>query len=31
MTSCDADIDWGSNKEEIVDDEENDEGSDDDR
>ena len=30
MTNCDADIDWGSNKEEIVDDEENDEGSDDD-
>jgi hypothetical protein len=29
MTNCDADIDWGSNKEEIVDDEDNDEGSDD--
>ena len=29
-TNCDADIDWGSNKEEeIVDDEDNDEGSDD--
>jgi hypothetical protein len=26
MTSCDADIDWGSNKEEIVDDEDDDEG-----
>ena len=30
MTNCDADIDWGSNKEEIVDNEDNDEGSDDD-
>jgi hypothetical protein len=30
MTNCDADIDWGSNKEEIVDDNDNDEGSDDD-
>jgi len=30
MTNCDADSDWGSNKEEIVDDEDNDEGSDDD-
>ena len=30
MTNCDTDIDWGSNKEEIVDDEDNDEGSDDD-
>ena len=30
MTNCDTDIDWGSNKEEeIVDDEDNDEGSDD--
>jgi hypothetical protein len=29
MTNCDADIDWGSNKEEIVDDKDNDEGSDD--
>jgi hypothetical protein len=26
MTSCDADIDWGSNKEEIVDNEDDDEG-----
>ena len=26
MTSCDTDIDWGSNKEEIVDDEDDDEG-----
>jgi hypothetical protein len=30
MTSCDPDIDWGSNKEEIVDDKDNDEESDDD-
>ena len=30
MTNYDADIDWGSNKEEIVDDEDNDEDSDDD-
>ena len=30
MTNCDADIDWGSNKEEIVDDKDNDEESDDD-
>jgi hypothetical protein len=30
MTKCDADIDWGSNNEEIVDDEDNDEESDDD-
>ncbi len=30
MTNCDADIDWGSNKEKIVDNEDNDEGSDDD-
>ena len=30
MTKCDADIDWGSNKEEIVDNEDNDEESDDD-
>jgi hypothetical protein len=26
MTSCDADIDWGSHKEEIVDNEDDDEG-----
>ena len=30
MTNCEADIDWGSNKEEIVDNEDNDEESDDD-
>jgi hypothetical protein len=30
MTDCDADIDWGSNKEEIVDNKENDEESDND-
>jgi hypothetical protein len=30
MTNCDADIDWGSKKEEIVYDGDNDEGSDDD-